>query len=54
MVHQEEDVYNKGNEALAQAAQNTGGCIIPGSAQSQIGWGHGQHNLVEAVSAHSL
>jgi len=26
----------------------------PGSAQSQIGWGRGQHNLVEAVSAHSL
>jgi len=28
-----------GSEALAQAAQRSCGCPIPGSTQDQVGWG---------------
>jgi len=39
-------------EALAQVAQRSCGCPIPGSVQSQAGWGFEQPGLVEGVSAH--
>ena len=37
---------------LAQAAQSSCGCPIPGSAQGQAGRGWGQPGLVEGVPAH--
>ena len=36
----------RGCEALAQAAQRSCGCSIPGGIQSQVGWDPGQPNLV--------
>ena len=32
-------VFHKGGEALAQAAQGSYGCPIPGGVQGQLGWG---------------
>ena len=31
--------YSKGSEALAQVAQRSRGCPIPGGIQGQAGWG---------------
>jgi len=42
----EEILYSKGGEALAQAAQRSCGCPIPGGVLSQVGWGPGQPELV--------
>ena len=46
-----EIVPREGGEALAQAAQSSWGCPIPGSAQGQAGRGFGQPGLVEGVPA---
>ena len=32
-------LYTKVGEALAQVAQESGGCPIPGDTQGQAGWG---------------
>ncbi|KAJ7399329.1 Syntaxin-1A [Pitangus sulphuratus] len=42
----------EGGEALAQVAQRSCGCRIPGSVQGHIGWGLEQLGLVEGVPAH--
>jgi len=39
-------------EALAQVAQRSCGCPLPGSVQGQVGWGFQQPGLVEGVPAH--
>ena len=38
-------LYCQGGEVLAQAAQSSCACPIPGSAQGQAGWGWGQRAL---------
>ena len=38
--------------ALAQAAQRHCGCLIPGGAQGQAGWGPGKPDEVGVVLAH--
>jgi len=45
-------LYNGSGEALAQAAQRSCGCPLPGSVQGQAGWGFEQPGLVEGVPAH--
>jgi len=41
------DIFHwEGDEALAQAAQRSCGCPIPGGAQGQVGWSPGQPCLV--------
>jgi len=42
----EEILYSEGSEALAQAAQRSCGCPIPGGVQGQLGMGPGQPELV--------
>jgi len=44
--------YNKGVEKLAQVAQRSCGCPLPGGVQCQAGWGFEQPGLVEDVPAH--
>jgi len=39
----------EGGEALAQVAQRSCGCPLPGSVQGQAGWGFEQPGLVEGV-----
>ena len=39
-------------EALAQVAQRSCGCPLPGSVHDQAGWGFEQPGLVEGVPAH--
>jgi len=41
-----------GSEALAEVAQRSCGCPLPGSVQSQVGWGLEQPGPVEDVPAH--
>ena len=48
----EEILYREGGEALAQVAQRSCGCPLPGSVQGQVGQGSEQPDLVEAVHAH--
>jgi len=38
-------------EALAQVAQRSCGCPLPGSVQGQVGWSCEQPGLVEGVPA---
>jgi len=42
----------EGGEALAQAAQSSCGCPLPGRAQGQVGWGWEHPALVEGVPAY--
>ena len=42
----------EGAAALAQGAQRSCGCPIPGSVQGHVGWGLEQPALVEDVPAH--
>ena len=39
-------------EALAQAAQRSCGCPLPGRVQGQVGWSSEHPGLVEDVPAH--
>ena len=52
MRYLEEILPSEGGEALAQAAQRSCGCPIPGGAQGQAGWGLGRPDLVGDVPAH--
>ena len=45
-------MLNEGGETLAQAAQRSCGCPLPGSAQGQVGRDWEQRGLVEGVTAH--
>ena len=42
----------RGWYALAQAAQRSCGCPIPGGIQGQVGWGFGQPDLLGGSPAH--
>ena len=41
-----------GGEDLKQVAQRSGGCLIRGSVQGQVGWDLEQPDLVGGESAH--
>lgn len=43
----------RGGEALAHATQRNSGCFIHGVVQDQVGWDHGQPNLVTVNPAHN-
>jgi len=45
-------LYCESGEALAQVAQRSCGCPLPGSVQGQFGWGFEHPGLVEGVPAH--
>jgi len=42
----------EGGEALAQVAQRSCGCPLPGSVQGQVGWSSERPGLVEDGPAH--
>jgi len=48
----EEILPHEGGETLAQVAQRSCGCPLPGSAQGQVGRSSEHSGLVEGVSAH--
>ena len=50
--YKDEILYYESSEALAQAAQRSCGFPLPGSVQSQVGWGFEQPVLAEGVPAH--
>jgi len=52
MRYWEEILPHEGGETLAQVAQRSCGCPLPGSVQGQVGWSSEQPGLVEAVPAH--
>jgi len=41
--------FTEGGEVLAQAAQRSCGCPIPGGTQGHIGWGLGHPDLVSSL-----
>jgi len=47
--HKEEILHCEGGEALAQVAQRSCGCSLPGSVQGQVGWGFEQPGVGEGV-----
>ena len=49
---QEEILHHEGGETLAQVAQRSCGCPLPGRAQDQVGWSSEQPGLVEDVPTH--
>jgi len=51
MRYKEEILHREGGEALAQVAQRSCGCPLPGSAQGQAGRGFEHPGLVEDVPA---
>jgi len=44
--------FIQNGEALAQVAQKSCGCPIPGGVQGKAGWGPGQPDLVDGVPIH--
>jgi len=44
--------FTEGGEALAQSAQRSCGCPLPGNVQGQVGQGLEHPELVESVPAH--
>jgi len=44
--------FTEGGEALAQVAQRSCGCTLPGSVQGQVGQGFEHLGLGESVPAH--
>jgi len=52
MRYKEEILYCEGGEALAQVAQRSCGCPLPGSVQGQVGWSSEQPGLGEGLPAH--
>lgn len=52
MKYQTEILYCEVGGTLAQVAQVSCGCPIPGIAPGEVGWGSGQPGLVKGVSAH--
>ena len=51
MRYEEEILPLEGGETLAQVAQRSCGCPLPGSVQGQVGWSSEQPGLVEDVPA---
>jgi len=51
MRYWEEILPHEGGEALAQVAQRSCGCPLPGSIQGQAGWSCEHPGLVEDVPA---
>jgi len=51
-ISKKEILYYEGGEILAQVAQKSCECPLPGSVQGQVGWGFEQPGLVEGVDAH--
>ena len=51
MRYWEEILPHEGAEALAQVAQRSCGCPLPGTAQGQVGWSSEHPGLVEGVPA---
>jgi len=47
-----EILHHEGGETLAQVAQRSCGCPLPGSVQGQVGWSSEHPGLVEGVPAH--
>lgn len=47
-----ENFFTEGSEALAQAAQRSCGCPIPGDVQGWLGVGPGQPELVSDNPVH--
>jgi len=43
---------HESGEALAQVAQRSCGCPLPGSVQGQVGWSSEHSGLVEDVPVH--
>ena len=52
MGHEEEVFYNQGGEALEQAAQRGGGCLVLGDIQGQAGPDSWQLDLAVGVPVH--
>jgi len=52
MRYWEEILLHEGGEALAQVAQRSCGCPLPGRVQGQVGWSSEHPGLVEDVPAH--
>ena len=50
--YKEEILPCEGGKTLAQVAQRSCGCPLPGSVQGQVGRGFEQPDLVEGVPAH--
>ena len=48
----EEVLPHEGGEALAQVAQRSWGCSLPGRVQGQVGWSSEHPGLVEDVPVH--
>ena len=46
------NIRKKGGEAVAQVAQRSCGCPLPGRVQGQVGRGFEQPGLVEGIPAH--
>ena len=51
-MYKEEILPCEGGETLAQVAERSCGCPLPGSVQGQVGRGFEQPGLVEGVPAH--
>jgi len=49
--YKQEILHHECSEALAQAAQRSCGCPLPGSVQGQAEWGFEQPGLAEDVPA---
>jgi len=52
MRYKEENLHSEGAEALAEVAQGSCGCPLPGRVQGQVGRGLEQPGLMEGVPAH--
>jgi len=52
MRYKGEILHREGGEALAQVAQRSCGCPLPGRVQGQVGLGFEHPGLVEGVPAH--
>jgi len=51
MRYEEEILRHESGETLAQAAQRSCGCPLPGRVQGQVGWSSEEPDLVEDVPA---
>jgi len=51
-MYKNEILWYEGGEALAQVAQRSYGCPLPGSVQGQVGWGFEQPELVGSIPSH--
>jgi len=51
MRYSEEILHHEDGETLAQGAQGSCGCPLPGRVQGQVGWSSEQPGLVEGVPA---